>query len=880
MIRDNPDVQRAEDILRGKQAEPKEVRELAELMKKEKQFGYARKLLFTASQDPSINNDPELAKEIRRQRALCTYKDPDLLADTKFIQAIEILGQSEDLNHTTDQETLGIAGAIYKNKWEAFAQRADLERSLAYYLRGAAEPIEHDFGYTRINAAFVLDVLADQEKTEAARANTVSPSAQGRTDRAREIRQEIATKLPPMADDPKYAKNGKTLRQKWWFCVTVAEAMFGINDLKGARKWLEDAKNVPGGAAHWEFETTARQLASLARLKGIKFQPGEEAWDVLNFFLDGAPGVTSAYVGKVGLGLSGGGFRAALFHIGVLAKLAELDVLRHVEALSCVSGGSIVGAQYYLELQKVLQEKNDADITRQDYVNILQKVQKDFLAGVQKNIRTRVLANPWANIRMLLFPNASRTERVGELYEKHLFRRAVAPKAGDDDMWIGDLLVKPQGGPDDFNPKTHNWLRRAKVPTLILNATTLNTGHNWQFTASWMGEPPAGIDNEIDSNYRLRRMYYYEAPKEYRHYRLGYAVAASSCVPGLFEPINLPDLFPYRTVRLVDGGVCDNQGVVALLDQSCSVLLVSDASGQMEAQNQPGNSALSSLLRSNSILQTRVREAEYHELDARRRSCLLRGMMFIHLKKDLDVDPVDWTNCEDPFDASEEARPSIRRGDLTTYGIRKDVQGLLAAIRTDLDSFNEVEAYALMTSGYRMTEYEFPRSVPNFPASKEPPVTWEFLKIEAPMKRVAGVDAAHHEIMELLKVANYQAFKIWRLVSGLRILGWFLLAGLVVVAGWACYRWSDFPLLTPGRIGITALVAAGTVLLGGRLMRLMRYKDTAERVGISVGMGVVGWLLASIHIFVFDQLYLHRGRLSRIDAIQKKDQPADETEST
>ena len=42
--------------------------------------------------------------------------------------------------------------------------------------------------------------------------------------------------------------------------------------------------------------------------------------------------------GKVGLALSGGGFRASLFHIGVLAKLAELDVLRHVEVLSCVKG--------------------------------------------------------------------------------------------------------------------------------------------------------------------------------------------------------------------------------------------------------------------------------------------------------------------------------------------------------------------------------------------------------------------------------------------------------------------------------------------------------------------------------------------------------------
>jgi predicted acylesterase/phospholipase RssA len=52
--------------------------------------------------------------------------------------------------------------------------------------------------------------------------------------------------------------------------------------------------------------------------------------------------------GKVGLALSGGGFRAAFFHVGVLARLAD------VEALSCVSGGSILGALYYLELRREL----------------------------------------------------------------------------------------------------------------------------------------------------------------------------------------------------------------------------------------------------------------------------------------------------------------------------------------------------------------------------------------------------------------------------------------------------------------------------------------------------------------------------------------------
>ena len=112
----------------------------------------------------------------------------------------------------------------------------------------------------------------------------------------------------------------------------------------------------------------------------------------------------------------------------------------------------------------------------------------------------------------------------------------------------------------------------------------------------------------------------------------------------------------------------------------------------MEAQNQPGNSALSAVLRSNSILQSLSAEPNFMKLDARRRSCLLRGVMFLHIKKDLDADSVDWINSEDPADASDEARPSFRRGDLTSYGIRGDVQARLAAIRTGLDSFNDAEA--------------------------------------------------------------------------------------------------------------------------------------------------------------------------------------------
>ena len=42
--------------------------------------------------------------------------------------------------------------------------------------------------------------------------------------------------------------------------------------------------------------------------------------------------------------ISGGGVRAASFGAGVLWKLAELGALKHVDHLSCVSGGGYAGA--------------------------------------------------------------------------------------------------------------------------------------------------------------------------------------------------------------------------------------------------------------------------------------------------------------------------------------------------------------------------------------------------------------------------------------------------------------------------------------------------------------------------------------------------------
>ena len=51
---------------------------------------------------------------------------------------------------------------------------------------------------------------------------------------------------------------------------------------------------------------------------------------------------------KLGLALSGGGFRATLFHLGVVRFLKDADALRHVTDIASVSGGSILATHLVL----------------------------------------------------------------------------------------------------------------------------------------------------------------------------------------------------------------------------------------------------------------------------------------------------------------------------------------------------------------------------------------------------------------------------------------------------------------------------------------------------------------------------------------------------
>src|SRR3970282_2371776 len=89
----------------------------------------------------------------------------------------------------------------------------------------------------------------------------------------------------------------------------------------------------------------------------------------------------------LGLALSGGAFRASFFHVGVLARLAETGTLRTVGVISTVSGGSILGALYYLALKDLLENIPDAEITDEHYVKVVRRVEERLFEGVGGNVR-------------------------------------------------------------------------------------------------------------------------------------------------------------------------------------------------------------------------------------------------------------------------------------------------------------------------------------------------------------------------------------------------------------------------------------------------------------------------------------------------------------
>ncbi len=837
--------------------------------KADEAFSHARRVLKRRYEPDASTTiigppaDPSAAPtkdELREQLALMTSKDPDLPASVRHDWALQILDAKPA---TSSAETLGIAGGIFKRRWDWDGRTASLEQSLVHYLapidRGWTpdKKIEdHDRngsgvsaqdGYPAINAAFVCDLLAEQTDDPA--------NAAAYRGRADALRHRIMQAI--VASD-------------YWTTATLAEAKFGVGDVAGAETLLRTARTL--NPDPWKRRSTAEQIA---RLGSLRNRPHDETTRVIEALIgDGVSGaayVESILVGKVGLALSGGGFRASLYHLGVLARLAESDILRHVSALSTVSGGSMVGAAYYLRVRHLLQT-NPAP-TRDDYVALVEALIADFRHGTNANLRTSLLTDFKACRAILTGDDRVYADRMAAAIWTTLYSRA----APDDpvlasDPQMADLGIMPKGAEAEFHPRYHNIFRTAKVPALVVNATSLNTGHSWHFTTQSMGESPFSIVNGADALPRLRRSYYRD-PKGavVRRATLSQAVGASACVPGLFAPLQIEALYDRYDVRLVDGGVYDNQGALALLQEDCTVFIVSDAAGQLGLSMSADGGHVSPLFRAMDIFQERMRLASFDRLREAKENGQLSGLAYVHMKQDLEAAAIDWKNCEDPSRDGDQLPGGANRNPRTTYGVWKAHQEHLAAIRTDLDAFSDIEAGALMASGYLAMDVAVRRLVVDVPALASGEKTrrghaW-FFDPCIPVMRDAHLVLERH-----LKAGATQFLRLAQLDKAVKQM---LYVGIgVLVALFALLLWLiwDQVFQVPGRWIVLAVFGALSSWLGRKY--LGKYKWMAQLtdpLGALRGqarrwVAVVGtWWLATKIVPVLTKRYLDQGRLDALN---------------
>jgi hypothetical protein len=393
-------------------------------------------------------------------------------------------------------------------------------------------------------------------------------------------------------------------------------------------------------------------------------------------------------------------------------------------------------------------------ITSGDYLKILEEMTRLFVSGVQKNPRVLAFSNVAANFKMFL-PRYSRSDRMAEIYHELFYD----PASGRRNIAMRDLVIHPFGG-KEFSLRRDNTRRQAKVPMLIINATTLNTGRNFQFTAIDMGERfPLGQSLHYDKNPILQSFRYDELPadvdEKYRDVPLGVAVAASACVPGIFHPLALTKLYKKFTPQLVDGGVHDNQGLESLFYERCTDIIVSDASGQMDSVAKPSVNILSVAMRSNSVLQNRLRNLGLELLQAHPEV----EQSILHMRAGLDVEVMKPnTSREEAVEYSFDKQKRAWVEETTTpdkptdFGIPRKIQLALSKVRTDLDAFSDVETESLMYNGYRLAE-----------TALSPALSRHFSGIGPPRKKPAthpGLDFTTIKQYEIGEAASQRYFQL------------------------------------------------------------------------------------------------------------------------
>ena len=233
---------------------------------------------------------------------------------------------------------------------------------------------------------------------------------------------------------------------------------------------------------------------------------------------------------EIGLALSGGGFRATLFHLGAAWRLNELSLLGTMDRISAVSGGSLLAGLLAVRWSRL-----------------------DFREGVSINFRQEIAQPIWdfcglnLDIRAALLSLLTRANALPHYYRKHL---------------VGEKTL--QDMPDS--------------PEFLFNAAHLETGRNWMFSKAVMRtyrlgtieRPSVSLANVLAASSAFPPVF---------------PPVVLKLDPNRFQRARYSDLFDRedlkRKVSLTDGGVYDNLGVHSI--STFGTLLVSDASGPLEA---------------------------------------------------------------------------------------------------------------------------------------------------------------------------------------------------------------------------------------------------------------------------------------------------------
>jgi NTE family protein len=244
----------------------------------------------------------------------------------------------------------------------------------------------------------------------------------------------------------------------------------------------------------------------------------------------------------IGLCLSGGGYRAMLFHVGALWRLNELGYLKQLTRVSSVSGGSIAAALLGQRWSK-LEFTGGGPGGHPVAVNL-----KDEVVAPLRSLAASTLDVP-AVLTGMLLPGATISGMLAAAYRRHLFGAAT----------LQDL-------PSD-----------AEGPRFVINSTNLQSGVLWRFSRPYMAdyrvgmicEPTVSLAEAVAASSAFPPIL---APARFRF-------AEDQYVPKSGEDLQTPPFTTHPT--LADGGVYDNLGLETAW-KTCKTVLVSDGGGAME----------------------------------------------------------------------------------------------------------------------------------------------------------------------------------------------------------------------------------------------------------------------------------------------------------